>query len=172
MAHTLSQITRKDKARNLATLKRRAFDARVDRLIEAGALNSDAPLPERVHALLLSNRPGASELPAPVLIQTSPNSFIASNDDPPAPTFQPIFDLIIVTRRVAKFTGHTQSNDGKILWIKRAGCDKQFPQRIHRLSDADTQAKLARYELVKQVAQPTEIWHYYKLAIVQNQVAR
>lgn len=174
---TIAQLYARNKRQTRQTaeaIKRRSFERQVEHIVESGLMTAEGKtLPERVHALLLSNRPGAApELPAPILVEVGPGSFIGADDTPPAPTFQPIFDLIIATRRVAKFAGHTQSNDGKVLWIKRAGFDKQFPQRIHRLSDKDMQAKLSRYELVKQVANPTEIWHYYKLAIMQNQVSR
>lgn len=143
----ISIISKRQQRETIEAIKRRSFNRQVDHIVENGLMASALPLAERVHNLLLANRPGSkTELPAPVKVEA-----------------QPLFDLIISTRRVAKFGGHTQSNDGKILWIKRAGCDKQLPQQIHRLSDSDILAKLDRYQLIDQVATSTEIWHRYTL---------
>ena len=75
----------------------------------------------------------------------------------------PLYDLIISTRRAAKFTGHSQNNDGKIIWVKMAGQSKQTFKGIHRLSDANIAQRLQKYDLIDQVATTTEVLHRFRL---------
>ena len=82
---------------------------------------------------------------------------------PPALPSPAAFDLIIATRKVAKFAGHVQSSDGKITWWKQAGQEKVSPKGTLRLTDTVIAMKLKKYELVKQEATGTEIWHCFKL---------
>ncbi len=82
----------------------------------------------------------------------------------PAPVVeQPQFDLIIATRKVAKFAGHTQSNDGKITWWKQAGQDRVNPKGTLRLTNTVIAMRLKKYELVEQKATGTEVRHCYRL---------
>lgn len=143
---SIAQIQRRNKRENLEVLKRRSFEATVARLVEAGQVDPAAPMAERVHKVLLVNRPFAATLPEPV--------------NPPA---APLFDLLIATRKVAKFSGTVQSNDGRIVRIKKAGQDWQEPKSTWRLSDPAIIERLADYTLVDQVATGTEIWHRYTL---------
>lgn len=87
----------------------------------------------------------------------------------PAPSPEPAgADLVIVTRRVVKFHGQTQSNDGRVLWWKLAGQEKQAPRLTARLTDPSIQTRLKNYELVQQKCSTTEIWHFYRLAGAQT----
>lgn len=83
----------------------------------------------------------------------------------PAESAAPLYDLVIATRRAAKFSGTTQSNDGKITWIKKAGHAKitEFRETL-RLSSAAVQKRLAGYTLVEQRTTPTEVIHCYNAA--------
>lgn len=146
---SIAQVFRRNKKESLEAAKRRVFEARIEQLakVQTGLLDPDKPLAERVHALMLANRPNAAPaLPEPV--------------KPAAP----LFDLIIATRRACKFGGNVQSSDGKITRIKKAGAgeDWQEPKAIWRLSDPAIQKRLAGYKLIDQVALATEIWHRYQ----------
>lgn len=60
----------------------------------------------------------------------------------PALPFPARFDLIIATRKVAKFAGHVQSSDGKITWWKQAGQEKVNLKGTLRLTDTTIAMKL------------------------------
>ena len=156
---TIAQIaarSKRDARKRVEQLKRQAFEARVDALVESGALDSDAPMAERIHKVILTNRPYSNgSLPEPVKVEPKP---------------APLFDLIIATRRAVKFAGHGQSNDGRITRIKKAGDDWKELKNTFRLSDQVIMARLEPYTLIDQVATSTEIWHRYRLTAFEQEV--
>ena len=156
---TIAQLATKNKRQSVEAIKRKSFEATVDHLVKVGQLDSAAPLAERVHAVLLANRPGAaSELPAPVLVQTSPASFIVSE----API---LFDLLISVKKFGSGSRSRDTENVPILWIKAAGQEKR-PPKSKNTTMAHVVKFLQGYELVgTEVRQFEIIKKYRKVAI-------
>lgn len=155
---TIAQLAKKNKRQSVDAIKRKSFEATVAHLVKAGALDTTAPLAERVHAVLLANRPGAaSELPAPVLVQTSPTSFIVSE----APV---LFDLLISVKKYGIGSRSQDTQNAPILWVKAAGQEKRPPK-----SKSTTMAHVVKflegYELVATEVRQFEIIKKYRKVV-------
>lgn len=74
----------------------------------------------------------------------------------PAP---PAFDLVIATKKQPFIS----ESNGRILWIKRAGCDKIEPKTEKHLTDSDIAAKLAKYTLIDTEARQGQVIRRYRL---------
>lgn len=155
MAKTIAQLASRNKREALAPTKRRVFDAQVNRLIKAGQLDSDAPLADRIHKVLLANRPGAaSELPAPIKLEAAP-----------APTIQPLYDLLIAVKKYGFGSRTRDAENAPIVWLKQAGQEKR-PPRDKSTTMAQVVKFLAGYELVA-----TEV-HQFEVIKKYRKVAR
>jgi hypothetical protein len=84
-------------------------------------------------------------------------SLIYFSGEQPAPV---VADLCIATKR-APFIS---APDGRILWIKKAGCDRAEPKAEKYLTDSDIAARLAKYQLIGTEARATEVIRRYVLA--------
>lgn len=148
--NTIAQLYRKNQRDRLTDAKRLAFDARVNHLVEAGQLESDAPLADRVHAILLANRPNAGELPAPVKLEA------------PAPA-QPLYDLLIAAKKYGYGSRSRDAQDAPIVWLKFAGEEKRPPKDPKiTLAHPSVQKFLLGYELVATEAHQFEIVKKYR----------
>jgi hypothetical protein len=133
---SITQIVRRNKRQSLEAAKRLAFEAQVNRLAESGALDNGMPLAQKVHKLLLANRPGAlAELPAPVDVEAQA-----------APV---LFDLLIATKKYGYGSNTGSAESAPILWIKFAGEEKRPPKdKTITMAAPGVQKFLQGYELV------------------------
>lgn len=83
-----------------------------------------------------------------------------ASGDYPSPKPAAIFDLVIATKKAPFVSGP----DGRILWIKKAGCDQVEPKAEKYLTDSDIAAKLAKYNLVGTEARAGQVIRRYQLA--------
>lgn len=79
--------------------------------------------------------------------------------DYPSPKPGALYDLVIATSKRPFTTG---SEDYKIAWYKRAGCDKVEPQG-KKLTDSDIQKALLKYRLVATEALQSLVVRRYQL---------
>lgn len=152
-ARTIAQLYQRNKreaAQSLKTARHLTFCAQVDNVIKNGLMATDnRPLPERIHSLLLSNRPGAaSELPPPVKLE--------------APV-KPLYDLLIATKKYGVGSRTRDAENAPIVWIKFAGEDKRPPKDATiTIAHPSVQKFLLGYELVTTECHQFELIRKYR----------